>query len=295
MSKLRTIVLMFFCLFVIPSFARIMSEQQIAQLAKQYNDKGKGLFLCKSKGRTIIFTFQSMPIEGMTKESVLNEFADEEAANLAMNAINVEYLFSVNGYIVKRLRIDWIDFLNLSFKGRNLYNTKTSEKSKDVNMQIVYPKGWNVQEGNGPHVVKKFEFNFNSISILIDDSPTFISKNEAIDLLNNNIPNLIDINDLHNRFNAGFVEIYETIAMNDKVGNYPAKKFYTDGIISMNGNKFHALMISWFILYEDRQISVNGMFFVENEIDIKIKKYIMENVVSTIRFPEQYTNGDYEN
>ena len=149
------------------------------------------------------FLFDDEYLDNFEKSKIIDNVEGELATLCATNFIDVKYIIhyinKVGNRSIKNVRLNYSDFLNLSGNTKEVYTTKDSPKGLGVNMTISKPKGWEAVDGDGPHIVQKFEVkqngNYTCYLIQMNAMPTFISKKEAKEIMSGNPGYDIDWNE----------------------------------------------------------------------------------------------------
>jgi hypothetical protein len=155
-------------------------------------------------------------------------------------------------------------------------------KSKSVNLKIKVPDGWVVEEGDRPNIVKKFIKGRNTYLILIKDNLTFISRNQAREILqdssyiNNYINELIFSKKKYTLVSKSIVS----------VDNYPAIQFEAKCYSERVGIDFELIMKGWIVFYEDKLVFLQSI----SQSELEFKKYatLFQLISNSVIFPDQY-------
>lgn len=289
--KVVIIILLFICS---NSFAKTLTENDIKEMAKQINDKlidldfSNGIKMkgCTAFNRTLIYQYEVneywYPIENM-KEILINNI--KEAGNAEFffnNDIDIYYYYYYDKNLVKKIQIESNELCDLNFELGDYISIKGHSKAKDVDLKIQCPIGWKIEEGQRPHIVKKFVYNNSSYIIIIVDNITFFSRNEVRELFEdeNYIDELI-------REASSFLTNAEILNQGVvTIESYPTIVFTIKGEAERSGVKINLIMKNWIIFYEDKIIylqcaGINNyeFFYLEN---------IFNLITNSIIFPEQY-------
>ena len=155
-------------------------------------------------------------------------------------------------------------------------------KAKGVNLKLKIPLGWKVEEGDRPHVVKKFVKDENTFMVLVKDNVTFFSRKEVRELLK------------EDKFLNEFVQEVSSILKSPQIieqsvvtiDNYPAASFKVRGIVERSGIVIPVMIKCWFILYEDKIVYLQSMG-IDNS-NFKFLEILYFSIVNSVIFPEQY-------
>lgn len=291
-----------FCMSV---YANIASEKDIKELAKGMARKSGGQFECYTDQRTLVFEFYLLDnsyLENFDKNKIIDNLETDIAALCATNFIDVKYIIHyTNKYgneAVKNVRINSSDFLNLRGDSKMTYSTKDSPKGLGVNMTISKPKGWEAVDGDGPHIVQKFEVkqngNYTCYLIQMNAMPTFISKKEAKEIMSGNPEYDIDWNNYINHIFPASAENSKTISVSDDiVGTYPAKKVEYSYQTSKMGLTMSIYGVGWMLFYEDVLISLNGCTTTNDKKEFNGFNALFSLITNSVHFFDIYNDTDY--
>jgi hypothetical protein len=141
----------------------------------------------------------------------------------------------------------------LSEFGEYIY-LKDHPKSKGVNMGILVPNGWEIEEALRQTLVMHLTDGDNYLTIAIEDMVTFLSKDMGRRYL------------ADDRFEEGILKLSSSMGVKMQViskeminvDSYPCAKweliFSTDNM----GEKYEYYGITWYIAYEDMLITLSG-------------------------------------
>ena len=290
---------------LMPTFANIASEKDIRELARGLQKRGNGQFECYADHRTLVLEFYLMDntyLENFEKNKIINNIEDDLAVLCATNFIDVKYVIHyTNNYgneAVKNFRIKSSEFLNLRGDSKEIYSTKDSPKGLGVNMTISKPKGWEAVDGDGPHVVQKFEVkkngNFTCYLIQMNAMPTFISKSESKEIMSGNPEYGIDWNNyIEDVFPAQTKEAKVISISDDVIGTFPAKRIEYSYKISKKGHTISVYGVSWMIFYEDALIFLNGCTTSDNEKESLMFSTLFDLITNSVHFYDIYTDTEY--
>jgi hypothetical protein len=185
----------------------------------------------------------------------------------------------------------------LGFKGANKERISllNHNKSRGVNISLLKPKGWIIEEGDRPHIVQKY-INPGRTTIYmvqINELPTFVSRNEVESELNDDSFgwNEMISNEIFN--SSSDVKI---ISMdNDLVDRYPAKSYTYTALVDMKGLKVSMFAKTWYVFYEDRLVILWGLTMFPEDKEEQIKFELLFDIITNqVQFPEQYIETSYE-
>lgn len=301
----RSIFLIVLVCLSLNSFAFIVSENDIKNIAKALMQKGGGQYDCYADQRTLVFEvylYDSAYLEHFEKSKILSNIEEELATLCATNFIDVKYVIHyTNRYgneAVMNVRINSSDFLCLSGNSKIIYSTKDSPKGLGVNMTISKPKGWEAVDGDGPHIVQKFEVkqngNYTCYLIQMNAMPTFISKKEATDIMSGNSEYGIEWNNYIGNIFPASAENSKIISVSDDiVGTYPAKRIEYSYKVAKIGVTMSIYGVSWMIFFEDVLISLNGCTTTDNKNEFNAFCALFSLITNSVHFYDIYNDRDY--
>jgi hypothetical protein len=171
-------------------------------------------------------------------------------------------------------------------------------KAKGVNLSLVKPRGWTNKEGDGPHIVKKFEAiqgnNYIAYMVHMTSLPTFVSKREAQEVFDSYSE---DKNELGQVINDWFSKLPNVKILSERtelVGRYPAKRVEYTYAPTAQGMTFKVYAVAWMIFYEDTLIALVGSAMSDNKDEMQQYGTLFDMITGSVRFFDQYTDQDYE-
>ena len=295
--------LIFTCLlFALISFnnketqAQIITESKLKESIAIVNKELKGKELdnglkvrgCKTEGRTIIYSYDitsNWRSENTTKRSIIKNYKSLGIADTYFkNGISTDH-YIWDGLVLKK-KIS-IQSYELSQNGNSLgeyLSVFNHEKSKGVNFKIKVPIGWNVMEGNRPNAVKKFVKDDHVFTIVIKDNSTFFSRKESRDVLNDK--------DFSNEFIQEIAGMFDNSEIIEKdvisIDSYPTLFFKIKGKVNYSGVKLNIISHNYFIIYEDKIISMGGLYNDGNYSKNIMSDKIFKLMSSSLILPDQY-------
>lgn len=277
----------------------IISLNQISKLTKEVDIElrsqspkdGVKFLSCTSSGRLILFKYEVSddwePVENI--EDVLQKNSSENKKfNRFCNQNQIDRSFSYyrkNGFLVKSITINHKHEFSGNYNLTRHVSVKGHEKAKGVDLQIKYPNGWELEEGNRPNIVKKFTRNGSSYMIIINEGETFFSRKEVEKLLDEEKEEFVKtmINGLES-------DVYSSLeVLGYKIVNvdlYPSLQVQYKGFISntLMNVKTRFCTISWTIIYEDKVVTLMGLDITKDFSNQNLFRLITNSVM----FPEQY-------
>ena len=288
------IVNLIICLLVALNItAQTFTEADIKKLAKQIDKDFRGMDLgygvtgraCLSYGRTLVYQYD-VPYywEPPTnlKSDVINNLKTADVANMYfLNDINAYYYYYNGNSLVKKVSIKSHELSDYNFNLGDYFSIKGHKKSKGVNLKIKPPKGWKIEEGIRPNIVKKFTKDGNSFMLLTKENLTFFTRKDSRSLLEDS--------DYFNEFINETVSFLNNPKVTDKsiitIDTYPAITFKVEGQAERTGYDIKIAMRFWVIFYEDKIISLQGGG-PPREFKALEKLYTL--ITNSVVFPDQY-------
>lgn len=292
--RLYLIVLIQLFLLTNTVYSQSMSENEIKELAGTINRKVKGTDVgngitakgCIAIGRTLVYQYDvpnNWEAPGNAKEDLIANFKTIGTAKIFfLNKVNVDFYYFKYNKIAKKISINSNEFSTYNFNLGDYISIKDHPKSKDVNLKLKVPDGWEVMEADRPNIVKKFINGNNSYMILIKDYITFFSRKEAKEML-------LD-QEFTNELISGASSFLENPEILNQdiitVDTYPTLEFTVKGKAERLGYKFGMIMKFWFIFYEDKIITLQGGGM--NSAEFKVLEQLYTSITNSVVFPEQY-------
>lgn len=288
-------ILLFIFAFSSISSARISTEQEIKEIAKGLKQKGGGQFDCYVRGRYIVFEFYLLDnslISKFTKEYIVDQAENQLAVLCSTNFIGVKYTYHyIDNAGVERTRnltIEPLEFLNMSGNNREIVSLKDHPKASGVNIELTKPKGWEVKEGNGPHIVQKYEANMVHYYIQINELPTFFSRKEAELLFSDNPTLGLSLDDFLSEYFSGYPGCNIHSREVEMVNRYPALHVRFDHTTTRMGVTLPTYANVWIIFYEDKLITIWGSTISTDEKEQSMYDVLFSMLVNNVRFPDQF-------
>ena len=313
MEKNKKLLKIIFTLILLCSFQQVTYTQSIEEtaqkksdnyyktelkkLADKYNRELQGIEVngvvvrsCYAQGKTLIWQYDVpqdwYPLEN-GKSNIIANFKKDGNSNLYFqNGINVEFQYFKNDKLYHKFHIDSNEFATGKLGG--FISIKGHPKSLGVDMQLKIPENWKVEEGDRPHVVKKFSYStnsymYNAFTITITENIMFVSRKEARDFFENREDVKELLNDLSkDLFDNPQILNYKTIT----IDKYPALEFTIKGMKERAGIDMHLKSRCWLLYYEDKLLFLGAMSLDNGEFERMEPFYMM--IINSIIFPEQY-------
>ncbi len=291
---MRLIVFMSILFFSHNLIGQTFTESDIKKLANQSNEQIKGLDLgngitargCFSSGRTLIYQYE-VPSYWESppnfKDTVIENLKTSGAAKTYfLEKIDVDFYYYNNNSLIKKLSIKSNEFSTFNNELGGYLSIKDHEKSKDVNLKLKVPQGWEVKEGDRPNIVKKFIKDGNSYIILIKDNTTFFSRSQNQELLSDE--------SFVNKLAEGFISSLNNPKVIDQsvvtVSTYPSLTFKATGSKERLGITSSVIMRCWIVFYEDKIVSLMSSGINNGEFRALEELYFL--VTNSVIFPDQY-------
>jgi hypothetical protein len=307
MDKVIKIPIILFTLFLFTNncFAAILSESDIKVLAAELEKRSNGTFDTYVEGRTIVietFLFDNSYLKGLNNENIANSFEDDLVVLCATNFINVRYdihfIDNAGNERKKKVYLGLSDFLNYNSDTRERISLEDHPKAKGVNLSLVKPRGWTNKEGDGPHIVKKFEAvqknNYVTYMVHMNSLPTFVSRQEAQEVFDDDRHQREGLKELIDDWFNELPNVKILSERTELVGRYPAKRVEYTYRPTAQGVTFELFAVSWIIFYEDTLITLTGTSMSNDKDEMQRFGVLFDMITGSVRFYDQYTDQDYE-
>ena len=291
MRIITSIVLSFYSVILL---GQTFTESDVKKLANQINQEAKGLDIgngitargCWSAGRTLIYQYDVPPywepIDNIKEEIIANFKTGGIAKTYFLYDINVDFYYYKGSSLIKKVSVKSNEFSTYNYELGEYLSIKDHIKSKEVNLKLKVPKGWEVKEGDRPNIIKKFTKDGNTYLILIKDNVTFISRNESRELLSDES----FVNDVVEEASS-FMKNPEII---DKsvvtIDRYPAITFKVRGNLEQSGITIPMIIKIWIVIYEDKFIYLQSAGV--DEAEFKALEQLYSLITNSVIFPDQY-------
>lgn len=291
---MRIVALIILSFFALPIFGQSFSESDIKELANQVNEQIKGIDIgngitakgCLALGRTLIYQYDVpdyWEAPSNIKEELISNLKTAGAAkNYFLYDIDVDFYYFKENSLIKKVSVKSNEFSTYNFELGEYLSIKDHIKSKDVNLKLKVPQGWEVKEGDRPNIVKKFTKDGNTYLILIKDNMTFFSRSESKELLSDE------------SFVNEFVEESSSFMKNSDVidksvvtiDTYPSVTFKLRGKMERLGITIPMIMRCWVVFYEDKIVFLQSMGIDNAEFKALEQLYFL--ITNSVIFPDQY-------
>lgn len=288
------------CIFIILSFfslnlfGQTFSESDIKKLANQVNEQLRGVDIgngitargCLSIGRTLIYQYDVPEYwqapENIKEVLIANQKTAGAAKNYFLHDIDVDFYYYKGNSLVEKVSIKSNEFSTYNFELGEYLSIKDHPKSKDVNLKLKVPIGWEVEEGDRPNIVKKFTKGGNTYLILIKENMTFFSRNETRDLISDE------------SFVTEFVQETSSVMKNSEIleksivtiDTYPTLQFKVSGKMERSGITIPMVMKCWVVFFEDKIVFLQSMGI--NNAEFRALEQLYFLITNSVIFPDQY-------
>jgi len=291
---MRIVAFIALSFFALTLFGQSFSESDLKKLANKVNQQIKGVDIgngitargCLSLGRTLIYQYDVPsywePPVNIKKEVIANLKTAGAAKTYFLYDINVDFYYYKGNSLIKKVSVKSNEFSTYNFELGEYLSIKDHKKSKDVNLKLKVPQGWEVKEGDRPNIVKKFTKDGNTYLILIKDNMTFFSRSEIRELLSDE------------SFVNEFVEESSSFMKNSEVidksvvtiDTYPSVTFKVRGKMEHLGITIPMIMRCWTVFYEDKIVFLQSMGVDNAEFRALEQLYFL--ITNSVIFPDQY-------
>jgi len=297
MEKHKIILFSFllnFILFANICLCQSFSEADIKKLAGQVNKQIKGADIgngirakgCLSLGRTLIYQYDVPSYwespDNIKEEIISNLKTAGAAKTYFLQNIDVDFYYYKGNSLAKKVSVKSNEFSTFNFTLGEYISIKDHPKSKEVNLKLKVPVGWEVKEGDRPNIVKKFTNEGNTYLILIKDNVTFFSRKQVKEAFQ------------EDNFVTEFVQEASSFLKSPQVidqsvvtiDTYPAIQFKVKGKMERSGLTFPVIMKCWVVFYEDKIIFLQALGIDNPEFRALEQLYSL--ITNSVIFPEQY-------
>lgn len=291
---MRIVAFIVLSFITLPIFGQSFSESDIKKLANQVNEQIKGLDIgngitargCLSLGRTLMYqydvpSFWEPPVN-IKEEVIANLKTAGAAKSYFLYEIDVDFYYYKGNSLIKKVSVKSNEFSTYNFELGEYLSIKDHIKSKEVNLKLKVPQGWEVKEGDRPNIVKKFTKDGNTFLILIKENMTFFSRIESKDLLSDE--------SFVNEFveeSSSFLKSPEVIDKSvETIDTYPSVTYKVRGKTERSGVTIPMIMRCWVVFYEDKIVFLQSMGVDNAEFRALEQLYFL--ITNSVIFPDQY-------
>lgn len=265
----NVVVLLASCLTI---NSQTLSDEDIKVFSKELNEKFKGLLVDPSSGvkgrgvisigRKIVYQYD-VPVDWFPyddiKQILVKSLIEAGSDKIYIdNEIDLGYYYFKKNKLIKTLSLNWNELNKLRFSYGEYVDLTDHPKSNGLEFKIKKPLGWELEEGDGPHIVKKFVKGNKMFLVYVNETGQFLSKKEVQDLFNTETELLLD--SIKKGFNINIVsyDIYS-------VENHPF--LYISGIVSGErmGKKITGNTYLWYTFIEDQFVYFMGSNYSQED------------------------------
>lgn len=269
--------------------SQVFSVEDIKSYSSMLNDRIKGITIDPATGvkgrgvisieRKLIFQYDVpedwYPLHNI-KEVLTRSLIESGNTSLYLEGkVDVGYFYYKSDRVIKMVNIDWKD---LKFKLGDYIELTNHPKSNGLEFKLKVPLGWDAEEGNGPHIVKKFSADGKIYLIYVKETGQFLSKKDVRDLFSNETEAQEFVNEFFNN---------EELKLNNSkfvtIENHPF--VYSHGTLRKErmGVEIEGKVHLWFSFIEDQYIYFMGTSY-SNE-DYKNEFF---EITNSIKLLNQY-------
>lgn len=220
--------------------------------------KGRGVF---SLGRKLVYQYDVpdnwKPFDNV-KQMLIHNLIESGNTNLYVKGqVDVGYYYFKKDRLIKSVDIEWEE---LTFKLGDYIELTNHPKSNGLEYKIKKPLGWEIKEGDGPHIVKKFTSGKNIYLIYINETGQFFTKKEVQEFFENETDREEFINEF-SKSNEFDIKINKVVT----IERYPF--IYTSGSIQQErmGIELNGTVHFWMSFIEDQFIYFMGSSYSEED------------------------------
>ena len=266
-----------------------ISNEDIKILSKKLNNEIKGLVIDPSSGvkgrgvisvgRKLIFQYDVpkdwYPFDDIKQELVKNLIESGNTKLYVQGEVDVSYFYFKNDRVIKYVNIEWRE---LRFKLGDYLELTKHPKSNGLEYKIQKPLGWEIKEGNGPHIVKKFTSDKKVYMIYVNETGQFLTKKEVREFFENETDREEFINEFSK--NEGFdIKTSKVVTIERYPFIYSTGTIQTERMgVEMKG-KFHL----WMSFIEDQFIYFMGSSYSEEDFYMDFFK-----ITNSLKLLNQY-------
>jgi len=291
---MKTILSILLVLFFSNSFSQEYTENDIRELAKTTNKEFKNIGDingvsprgCIAIGRTLTYQYNvpenwEAPLS-LKDDLIANYKTIGIAKSFFLNNINVDFQYFKKNRITKRISVKSNEFSTFNYKLGDYFSIKDHPKAKGINLKLRVPVGWEIEEAQGPNIVKKFTKDGCSYSIITKDHITFFSRNEVKDMFGTDN----SLNEYAEALSSEFINAQVLEKSLITVGSHPTLSCKIKGSKEQLGIMIPVIMMSWNIFYEDKIISLMAMGLDNPNFKALEKTFLL--ITNSLIFPDQF-------
>lgn len=276
--------------------ATTLSEADIANFASEINKNGKGADLGNgtvirdvfSKGRTLVYQYNVpsdwQPNANGKKEVIAQAKSSGSSKLFLSEEINTSYQYFKGNLRVYVINIFAGEYSSVDLELDDKYvSIEGHAKSKGINMKLRPPKGWSVEDANGPNIVKVLKGNLGQTYMIITkDMPSFSTRAQIREIYSD--PKAVKeyAESAMPEFDCTLID-YDAATLN----TYPAVTHEYICKLEQSGIQITAANKTWTIFYEDKMIILQGSS-TRSGLEFEELKKLFTMVSITAYFPEQF-------
>jgi|TARA_B110000971_G_C20011536_1_gene501785 hypothetical protein len=287
--KLKYSIIFLFLTSSLTGFGQTLSMSDIKVISEEIDTQIKGVVLDPStglKGRGVISLGRKLiyqydvpedwyPYDDIRQELVKNVIESGINKFYVQGEVDLSYYYFKNNRIIKSVNIDWRE---LRFKLGDYLELTEHPKSNGLEYKIQKPLGWEIKEGNGPHIVKTFISDKKVYSIYVNETGQFLTKKDVKDFFENET----DRNQFINEFgkNGGYNFKNNKVVT---IENYPF--IYVNGTIKQErmGVEVNCKVHLWMSYIEDQFVYFMGSSYSDDDYFTEFFK-----ITNSIKLLNQY-------
>lgn len=283
-----TVILSF--LFCLNLLSQTLSLTEIKKFSETINKEIKGVIIDPSSGlkgrgvssigRKIIFQYDVpnnwFPFDDQKKRLTTNLIETGSSKMWVKGKVDLGYFYFKKDELIYSTYIDWEE---LGFKLGDYLDLTNHPKSNGLEFKLKKPLGWDVKEGDGPHIVKKFTSDKKVYIIYVKETGQFLTKEEVRELFQNEK----DRKEFLIEFGKGGGMNFKSSKV-VTIETYPF--LYTNGTIQQErmGIEIKGKVHVWVGFIEDQLIYFMGSSYSEEE-DFYIEFF---KITNSIKLLNQY-------
>ena len=267
----HSIIIFLSLIFSLNLVGQVVSVEDIKSYSTKLNDKLKGMTVDPATGvtargvisieRKLIFQYnvpeEWYPLQDI-KEVLTRSLIESGNTSLYLEGkVDLGYHYYKNDRLIKMVNIDWED---LKFKLGDYIELTNHPKSNGLEFKVKVPLGWVVEEGDGPHIVKKFSNAGKIYLIYVKELGQFFSKKEVRELFSSEsdvqelVQAMSDNEELN--LNKGKVVTIENHPFIYTYGTYKKERM---------GVEFEGNVHYWFSFIEDQYVYFMGTCYSDDD------------------------------
>lgn len=229
-----------------------------------------------SESRTIVYKYEVSYPTAITqdiKEIFINNLKEMGLTDFYFkNNIKLKLEYYYNERLIKNVNIGARELSGYEISLGSFVDLSGHPKAKGVNLKIKAPKGWEVQEGVGPNIIKKFVIDNSYFSIMVRENMKFFSRNQSRDLLNDE--------EYTRSLSTGLMSsLTDSKLINESIitlGGYPAYQVEITGRKDRSGLQYEYSGLYWIVFFEDKLVTLSFSSRMKHEFEaLKVLAYLV--------------------